>query len=105
MAGSDQTLADYDDMDVDAEEWHPEVMKLLPGENPDSLHVRDALGWIQAYRHLQRLSDTDLSRAAHGSSDHALLEDEALRVGARLRFWKSRRDFLSADQRWTAASR
>ena len=102
MAGSDRTLAD--DIEVDAEGWQP-AMKLLPGENPDSLRVRDALGWIQAYRQLQRLSDADLSRASQGSSDHALLEDEALRVGARLRFWKSRRDFLAAHQPWTVAPR
>ncbi len=102
MAGSDLTLAD--DLEVAAEEW-PAVVKLLPGEDPDSLHVRDALGWIQAYRELQRLSDNDLSRPTQGSSDHELLEAEALRVGARLSFWKSRRDFLAARQPWAVTRR
>jgi hypothetical protein len=102
MAGYDRALAD--DTEVAAEAG-PTVMKLQPGENPDSLHVRDALRWIQTYRELQRLSDSDLSRPAQGSSDQELLEDEAHRVGARLTFWKSRRDFLAAHQRWAVTPR
>jgi hypothetical protein len=102
MAGYDRALVD--DTAVAAGVWPP-VMKLLPGENPESLHVRDALRWIRTYRELQRLSDTDLSRPAQGSSDQELLEDEAHRVGARLTFWKSRRDFLAAHQRWAVTPR
>lgn len=102
MAGYDRALVD--DTAVAAEAWPP-PMKLLPGENPESLHVRDALRWIRTYRELQRLSDTDLSRPARGSIDQELLEDEAHRVGARLTFWKSRRDFLATHQRWAVTPR
>ena len=85
--------------------------RLLPGEDPRTEQLDDAVHWRQVYQELldfkrdllkstyQRLADLDMNdaRAEVRHTDQLVLEAESERFERRLSFWTGRCEELSAD--------
>ena len=80
----------------------------LPGEDPESPFLEDALHWVRVYEELLNLKHELLKRAeevlqsaspeaqAEGGADQALLRAQAARYDVRLEFWRQRAKDLSS---------
>ncbi len=83
--------------------------RLLPGEEPATRYVDDALHWEAVYRELLHFKDQLLATASRAgrrlrrdghhevSKDLALLKAERSRLHERHRFWSRRVEHLGAD--------
>jgi hypothetical protein len=87
--------------------WVTDPAPLLPGENPGSFQIRDAIHWIQMYGELIGMTSSLLERAeptvrgmhhqaaAEAGETQRLLRAQRSQYEARYEFWQDRASTLT----------